>query len=971
VSKIRLNILDLLTLQVSKYPNECAIVDNNCEYSYLTLWQMSERVSHSLITQKLPRNSIIGLNFEKSADYIAAIIGIWKAGCAFAPLSKKYPEARVKECCQLANIVSILSQIPEAIEPESIDLELRGAENGSSLSNDAFDRFEIKASDLAYVYFTSGSTGKPKAVAVEHRGILPLVESQIVAFDLKVNKRALFYLDISFDASLSDILTCLGSGATLVMEPQIDDMTSLEHALNTQQITTFDIPPSLLPLLNPENIPDSLDTLIVGGEPSKPETLCQWAKKLNVISVYGPTETTICSSMQLVDAVAWDRPFIGQPIKGTNFSVRDDKGVITGSAGELWISGLGVARGYLGQSTLTEEKFVVDSSDGTRWYRTGDKVIYQQGNYEFLGRIDRQLKVRGQLISPEEIEACLLTPSFVKHAAVSLEKSYLVAYVVGEKSDLKPHLQKQLPVWMQPVKIYWVDRLPRLDSGKVNFTELPQIIKPDTPVDITIEDVLISLFSDILELETVGLDDDFFELGGDSIAVMSLLVAIEAFGYRLTSEDIYEYSTVKLLSHRTKSMLEGKKCKDLVKDTYWRAPPHFIDKSFKETPEALMKNSAKVENILITGATGFLGSQIVVELLEQTTANLYCIVRADSNMESSVRLQQIFKARKLPYNDSRIHVYAGDIAKENLGLDHVLYNNLNDSIDSVIHCAAEVNVLLSYASLFDTNVLGTKHILDFIVTGHSKKLLYASTLSVFVGAEPLPDICYETDSLKETRTVYGGYAQTKWVSEVMVRNSQNNISHLCIARLGLLTGDERTAQIPENDLFYFFIRTISRAKCIPEGIRHLTMDLTPVDYAAKVMLMCFLDSARIHETDTVHIANPMQTTGQMLIDAFSELDEKITVINNELWLDKVSSLTDCHEKTATILGLSRILNAQQKTNRMKSIDLFAASNTRFDLTQLDQKVNRENTPCPIMTSEKLKQYILTTLETSCSKDNMT
>ena len=922
-----MSIIDKLQLVISKSPKALAVIDNSTKYSYSDIWTMSGRVAEHLLSKGIKKGSVVGLDFYKSAEYIAAIFGVWRVGAAFVPIAKGQPDTRLKKTSKVTKIDIIISQIPDKVSEIS--------------DNDCLD-VTLFDTDLAYVFFTSGSTGEPKAVGIEHSGLVPLINAQIPAFELCPSKRVLFYLDISFDASISDILTCLCSGATLVIESNLDDITSLHSVLNEKQITTFDIPPSLLSLLDIDRIPVHLETLIIGGEPSNPKLLCKWAEKLRVVNVYGPTESTICSSLQLVDPKNWTRPLLGKAINGTEFSVRNKDSHELTAKGELWISGRGLARGYLGSPSLTDKKFITEN--GVRWYKTGDMVFNDGDDFVFLGRIDRQLKVRGRLVSPEEIEACLLSSTSINQAAVVLEQSYLIAYLVGSPSDVSELIKDNLPLWMQPSRVYWVNELPRLNNGKINFSALPKVNKLKAKLNYRrFEELLLNLFSETLELSNVGLDDDFFDLGGDSIALMSLIVAIESHGYSLSAEDIYANPTVRTLAI-AEPIAKGRRCDELKQDTYWKP---------QESLKSQKSNDTEIKEILITGATGFLGAEVIVELLAQTEANIHCLIRANSNEEAYTRLKDLFKCRDLIFDEGRLFTYAGDIQDTLLGLGQEQYSALSSLVDTVIHCAAQVNMLFDYSLLYEPNVLGTKNVLNFSGNKLQKTFWYTSTLSVFVAAQPLSKICLEDDTLKNTELVYGGYAQSKWVSERMVRNAKAFIPQTHIARFGLLTGKLDTGKLPDNDLLTLFIRAIKTVKCIPQKLAPLMMDSTPVDYAAKVMVAAFINKA-----DTVHIVNPWPVSGQMLIEAFQEYDASIQTVSLDTWLNRLSNLKLDHEASAAILGLSRLFKKDNCS--INPIDLFAATGTKFDQRRLSEKVNPSLMNCSKPSLDSLIKCITST-----------
>ena len=253
----------------------------------------------------------------------------------------------------------------------------------------------LSPSDLAYVIGTSGSRGYPKPVAVEHRGLVPMLEAQVAAFDLRPGDRVLWMLSPSFDASVSDIGTALLAGAALHVFPDLGrfDLDRLVRALSEWRITHIDLPPSLLPLIDPEDLPASLRTVVVGGEAADPATVRRWASRVRLVNVYGPTEATVCTSLGACHPETWREPLLGQPLPGARYHLID---------GELCIEGDCLARGYVGQPELTAVKFPV--VDGVRVFRTGDRVrLREDGEFVYLGRVDRQIKLHGRLIAPEEV----------------------------------------------------------------------------------------------------------------------------------------------------------------------------------------------------------------------------------------------------------------------------------------------------------------------------------------------------------------------------------------------------------------------------------------------------------------------------------------------------------------------------------------------------------------------------------------
>ena len=424
-------------------------------FTYSELLECVVSAGTALGSRGLGPESLVALKFPKSASYVIAVLACWWCGAAFLPLDPDLPEERQQRYLMDAQPDLVLERLPE--RPPS-----RGAAGGIS---EAGEPVEVGPEDLAYVIYTSGSSGRPKGVEICHAGLVPLLLAQIEAFGLGPGKRALWLLSMQFDASLSDLGTALLSGATLIVADR-GAALDLPRRLSEARATHLDVPPALLRSYRPEEMPECLETLVVGGEPSEPALLRQWARRFRVINVYGPTEATICTSLCRVDE-SWQAPRLGLPVAGMRHLVVD---------GELCIAGPGLTRGYRGQPELTREKLV--EWQGQRVYRSGDRVeLLPDGDCLFLGRLDRQIKLRGQRIELEEIEACALAFPGVVRCAVVAQSDALVAFFSGAAAacDLRRYLGERLPAFMVPQRLVPLEAMPLTDSGKNDLPGLARI----------------------------------------------------------------------------------------------------------------------------------------------------------------------------------------------------------------------------------------------------------------------------------------------------------------------------------------------------------------------------------------------------------------------------------------------------------------------------------------------------------------
>jgi acyl-coenzyme A synthetase/AMP-(fatty) acid ligase/thioester reductase-like protein len=406
--------------------------------TYGQLWEQASQVAGALRQGGVGPDKLVGLRIPKSIDYVVALLGCWWAGAAYVPLDPALPEGRLQAYQQTCAPDLVLDCLPcgPAVTP-------------------------CAPGELAYVYCTSGSSGSPKAVEIGWGGLTPMLRDQIRAFGLGPGKRMLWLLSIQFDASLSDLGVCLLSGATLVI-PQDDQ--PLPATLRRLAITHLDIPPALLKVYRPEEFPESLETLVAGGEPSDPARLRQWAQRYQLINVYGPTEATICTSLCPVDE-HWQAPRLGLPLAEMEHRIHH---------GELLIGGPGLFLGYRNRPDLSDAACLW--LDGRRYYRSGDRVeALAHGDCLFLGRLDRQVKVRGHRIELEEVESVCRGLNGVQRCVAEVVEGDLALYYVGpaQPHEIRTQLARQLPPWMLPGRISALESMPETPTGKPDRSALP------------------------------------------------------------------------------------------------------------------------------------------------------------------------------------------------------------------------------------------------------------------------------------------------------------------------------------------------------------------------------------------------------------------------------------------------------------------------------------------------------------------
>ena len=550
-------------------PDTIAVVFEDTALTYAELEARANRLAHYLRARGVGPDVVVGVCAERSIEMVVALLAILKAGGAYLPLDPGYPPDRLAFMLADARVDVLVTRtaLRDRLPPAPARIVCLDADGPAIARHPtAAPALALCPQNTAYVIYTSGSSGVPKGVAVAHGGIPNVVGARRETCAITPETRVLQFASPSFDAAVWEIFVALTSGAALVVVVgRTDDF--LMKSIREHDVTHALLPPTLLAVLS-EDLP--LQTLIVGGEACSLDVAARWSKGRRMINAYGPTETTVCATMSeaLCGAIV---PDIGRPIWNTQVYVLDGglEPVPAGVAGELYIAGAGLARGYLGRPGLTAERFVADrfGPAGGRMYRTGDLARWRSdGVLEFLGRADDQVKLRGFRIEPGEIEAALTRHPDVGQAAVIAREDQagdkrLVAYVVAasgravDAAALRADLAQRLPDYMVPSAFVLLDRLPLTPNGKLDrralpapdFTGVSEPRAPRTPQ----EEILCGLFAEVLGLERVGLDDGFFALGGHSLLAMRLISRIRAtLDVEVTIRALFEAPTVEALAKR-------------------------------------------------------------------------------------------------------------------------------------------------------------------------------------------------------------------------------------------------------------------------------------------------------------------------------------------------------------------------------------------------------------------------------------
>ncbi|MFE5810163.1 amino acid adenylation domain-containing protein [Streptomyces sp. NPDC056491] len=572
-----LGLHQLFERSADRHPEQPAVRFRGSGLSYAELDRRANRLAHHLRSLGVGPETRVGILLERGPDLPVTQLAILKAGGAYVPLDPVHPTNRLAYMLERAGATIVVTEgaLGDVLPQSVTRLDWRDPQflDAVAARPDTRPEVAVHPRSLAYVIFTSGSTGKPKGVLVEHRSAVNFTTASVEMFGLGTDDRMLQFANPAFDVSVFEIYSAFASGATLVTAPRgtLLDPAALTALMREEGVTTADIPPSVLGVLDPAELPD-FRKMFVGLESFPGDLVDRWRDggRRAFHNGYGPTETTVASVDHLCGPQNGSAsPPIGRPLPNQYAYVLDRTGepVPLGVAGELWIGGLGLSRGYAGSPGATADRFLPDpfAGGGRRMYRTGDLALRRSdGDLEFFGRADTQVKIRGLRIEPSEIEQVLSRHPGVRQAAVVVLTSLpggpqLVAYVVPESGTrpepaaLRGHLAEDLPPYMLPGAFVMLDALPLTPNGKLDRARLPepeQRVRKDREAPATdTERAVAGIWAGLLPGKDFARDDNFFMTGGNSLQATQLLARLhEVLGVEVQLRQLFTHATIEQLS---------------------------------------------------------------------------------------------------------------------------------------------------------------------------------------------------------------------------------------------------------------------------------------------------------------------------------------------------------------------------------------------------------------------------------------
>lgn len=964
--------------QVEKTPDAIAVVFEDQQLTYRELNNRANQLAHYLQTLGVKSETLVGICIDRSLEMVLGLLGILKADGAYVPLDTDSPADRFtymltnSQVSVLLTSEKLVNKLPEN-QACIVCLDADWGKISQENQNNCVSM--VLPDNLAYVIYTSGSTGKPKGVMNTHRGVCNRLLWMQNAYGLNESDHLLQKTPFSFDVSVWEIFCTLLTGARLVVPKSGGhrDSNYLVNIIAKEQITTIHFVPSMLQIFLEETRLDSCNTLkrvICSGEALSYNLQERFFEHLGceLYNLYGPTEAGIdVTFWQCKPQTALDIVPIGRPIANTTIYILDSysQPVPIGIFGELHIGDIQVARGYFNRPDLTAEKFIYDpfsNKPDARLYKTGDLARYlPDGNIEFLGRLDYQVKIRGFRIELGEIESVLAQHPSVQQVVVTVREDstyekYLVAYIVPNQepfdliNEIRLYLKAKLPDYMIPSAFMLLKSMPLTPNGKIDRYALPvegiyekALGKNFVAPRNSTEKVLASIWTEVLRIEQVGVYDNFFEIGGHSLLLIQLIYQIhKTFSVDLPIHYLYESPTIASISQIIDNNQDVKNFAPTTINIDLYAETSL---NFTISPDAVPINSeVETRSILLTGVTGFLGTYLLYELLQQTLADIYCLIRSSSVEEAKKNIKEKLESCYL-WDEKfsfRIIPIVGDLSKPLLGLSVQKFYDLATQLDVIYHNGAWVNFTYPYSILKPTNVLGTQEILKLASQVKIKPVHFISTRSVFSSPVYSNKVIKESNPCDHSMDIYGGYAQSKWVSEKMVVNMREQGLPASIYRPGRITGHSQTGICNTNDLIWRMIKGCIQMGSIPE--LDIMIDMSPVDYISKAII--FLSRHQESLNKNFHLMN-------------SNLIHWNDII---AWIQSFSSQTERLPYKQWQTNLIRHLEVNPSNALAPFLDIFPNEKVSLDEMILDGQntldgLNGSGLSCPAISRKILDTYL--------------
>ena len=841
----------------AKSPEALALVACDASYTYRQFDALTNRVANALRARGVAPRSRIALLLPRMSKVFVSIFGVMKAGCAYIPCDPEYPNDRIQHILTDSHAAFIITSADRVAEfPNAIDVDVLLAE-----SNELPVEAGITPQDLCYLIYTSGSTGKPKGVMLRHESIANYLynhpaNTHIHAIAEHVHA-VLCVTTLSFDMSMKEFGGALFNGKTAVIanEEETKDAALLADLLSRTGADAINATPSrMLQYMELEDFVKAIGqchVIMCGGEKYADgllDKLRAAAPNARIFNTYGPTEITVSSNCK--ELTHTDRISVGRPLLNYHEFIVDSDGneLPVGVVGELYIGGIGVATGYNDLPQMTAERFI--DYMGYRIYKSGDYARWtEEGDVVILGRTDNQIKLRGLRIELGEVEAALAAQDGIKNAVVKIAQikgiEHLCAYFTADRPidipALKTELGKTLTRYMVPTAYKQMERMPITPNGKTDLKNLPEPElalsgEYEAPANET-ERIFCDIFARILQLDKVGATDNFFEMGGTSLVATRVIIEADKAGKHVSYGEVFAHPTPRQLAE-----LLGDSAKQVVNDL---KVDHFDYTAINNilqcnTLDAFRKGEQQgLGNVLVTGATGYLGIHILRELIDSDAEHIYCLVRGKSVETAESRLRTLlyyyFANAFKDLFGKRIYVVLGDVTED---IQSAL---VESSINTVFNCAAVVKHFSEGTEIEDVNIGGAQRCVEFCIkTG--ARLVHVSTAStrgLWVGE--IKDSIYTEQQLYMGQYLGNQYIYSKFMAERLILDAVAlHGLRAKIMRVGNLAARSTDGEFQANfstNSFMGRIRVYNMLGCCPYAMRNKSVEFSPINEVARAIVL--------------------------------------------------------------------------------------------------------------------------------------
>ncbi|MEV5986977.1 amino acid adenylation domain-containing protein [Streptomyces sp. NPDC052051] len=984
---------ELFDVQARLRPRATASLQHGRSISYGELKARSDALAARLFESGVRPGDGVGVCGGRSLEALVAFLGILKAGAAYVPLDDASPPGRLQAMAEDAGVQTVVTLPGSVCRIRRVRTRI---DLGAALPTApvTVPRAGVLPDDCAYVMFTSGSTGRPKPVAIPHCGVVRLAASDLVWQRPRPGERVLHAYGLSSDASTIEIWSSLLAGACVVIADQEELLSpaALESRLLAERVSVAYLTTGVFHHIG-RTRPSALRSLrfaSAGGEVMDPElarAILAACPDTTVVNFYGPTENSVVSTAHLVHDLPPEATAvpIGRPLENsTCYVVRTDGTLAdTGEEGELLVGGDGLALGYLGDPELTAERFVDDLFEpGTRLYRTGDRVVRRaDGVLEYRARVDRQLKLRGYRIEPDEIEARLRADDTVGEAVVELQDGSLIGYVTPARPGqelpvdrIRDSLAAWLPPAAVPTRLVEVARFPVTAAGKVDRARLRGLTATETEAEtVTVpenekppapgpEDALAQVWQTVLGVRPAP-DDGFFDIGGDSLlaaeVVTRTLTAFDLdarYGRTLihgllrspTLEDftsaVAALTAVKGQQPDTDADVGATDFRAEARLGFTLAPPHGPEPDWRHP-----------HDVLLTGASGFVGAFLLDRLLRRTDARVHCPVRSRDDAHAQQKVMRNLARFGLAdaATPDRVVCFPGDLAEPGLGLEPGRAEELADTLDLAIHSAAQVNFLYPYEALRRANVEGTRQLVR-LAAGRGVPVHFLSTIAVLAGFGTAGVRHVDEDlPLDHADQLTMGYAESKWVAEEVLRDAAEQGLPVAVYRPYEITGDRQSGACNTDTAICSLFRTIAETGLAPDI--PLPLDFVPVDFLTEAVVHI----ATGHRTDhrTYHLTNPRPASLTDMLDRMDTHGHRIERLPYEEWVGELVRHVAQHPTSPTAPFVSLCVDRCKQADMSVKEMYFEGTFPTVGRANVERDLATTGLHCPPVDAELLDRYL--------------